>query len=59
MQKRKPDPRRKGAIEVLMTPEERAELDAGASADSLPLSTWLRTLGLRESRKRKRREEAR
>jgi hypothetical protein len=50
--KKKRNPRREGALEVLMNREERAIIDAGAAAEGLPTGTWLRSLGLREAKKK-------
>jgi hypothetical protein len=45
------DPRRKGGLLVLMTPDERSEIDAGAQRAGLPTGGWLRMLGLVAARK--------
>lgn len=45
--------RREGALQVLMTPEERAAIDAAAQEDGVATGAWLRMLGLREAKKRR------
>jgi hypothetical protein len=35
------------AIQVRISPAERLQLDAAAAREGMPLSTWLRWLGLR------------
>jgi hypothetical protein len=45
------NPRLEGRLLVLMTPEERAEIDAGAQRAGLPTGGWLRMLGLVAARK--------
>jgi len=50
--KRPPQERRSGSqLLVLMTEEERKQIDAAARVAGLPTGGWLRMLGLREARK--------
>ncbi len=52
--RRKEQPRRSGSqLLVLMTDEEREQIDEAARAAGLPTGGWLRMLGLREARKLK------
>jgi hypothetical protein len=37
-------------IQVRLSPDERLELEMAASREGLPLSSWLRWLGIREAK---------
>lgn len=53
MAARKPQrsPRRRGAVLLLLTPEEREEMRTRAAAVGLALAPWMRTTLLREARR--------
>ena len=42
--------RREGAIVVLMDPDERALVDAGAKHAGMGVGTWLRAIGIEKAR---------
>ena len=50
MKRRKPDAARKDeSIRILVTAEQKATLAAAAERAGLDLSSWLRSIGLREA----------
>ena len=49
--------RREGAIVVLMEPDERALVDAGAKHAGMGVGTWLRSIGIEKARELVRRNK--
>lgn len=47
-----PAARRTVPLLLRLTPEERTTLDAAALEDGLPLGTWIRSVAVKEARKR-------
>ena len=47
----KPDSRKDGALQIRVTPEQKAAIAAAAAATGLPVSAWSRMILLRAAQK--------